>query len=193
MYQKWPDQIFPIVNFVFSHYGHFGLGRGGGVLGEGSPPIILKKPCPIPSLQALLLHGHPTGSNIGGGGKGGKGSQRRRTFTGASFLFCGWVSRMLGRATVCRRLWKWSMDDGSSVNCRSGAQASRAGPGGTGEIGASGVSEFLSSSRTPVAMGTGRNQQTAWISTRFRAAFIAHNCGVYHKRQHPEHAATTLK
>ena len=38
VYQKWPDQIFPIVNFVFSHYGHFGLGRGG-VLGEGSPPL----------------------------------------------------------------------------------------------------------------------------------------------------------
>ena len=50
MYQKWPEQIFPIVNFAFSHYGHFGLGRGGGGLGEGSPPpwflIILKKPYP---------------------------------------------------------------------------------------------------------------------------------------------------
>ena len=52
MYQKWPDQIFPIVNFVFSHYGHFGLGRGGGGFGKGVPPpwflIILKKPCPTP-------------------------------------------------------------------------------------------------------------------------------------------------
>ena len=38
VYQKWPDQIFPIVNFVFSHYDHFGLGRGGrGFWGEGSP------------------------------------------------------------------------------------------------------------------------------------------------------------
>ena len=51
VYQKWPDQIFPIVNFVFSHYGHFGLGRGGGGFGGGPPPppwvlIILKKPCP---------------------------------------------------------------------------------------------------------------------------------------------------
>ena len=49
VYQKWPDQIFPIVNFVFSHYGHFGLGRGGrGFWGRGPPPpwvlIILKKP-----------------------------------------------------------------------------------------------------------------------------------------------------
>ena len=48
VYQKWPDQNFPIVNFVFSHDGHFGLGGGEGVLGEGSPPpwflIILKKP-----------------------------------------------------------------------------------------------------------------------------------------------------
>ena len=47
MYQKWPDQIFPTVNFVFSHDGHFGLGRGGGGFGGGPPPwflIILKKP-----------------------------------------------------------------------------------------------------------------------------------------------------
>ena len=40
VYQKWPDQIFPIVNFVFSHYGHFGLGRGGrGFWGRGPPPV----------------------------------------------------------------------------------------------------------------------------------------------------------
>ena len=50
VYQKWPDQIFPIVNFVFSHYGHFGLGRGGGGFGGGVRPppwflIILEKPC----------------------------------------------------------------------------------------------------------------------------------------------------
>ena len=38
VYQKWPDQIFPIVNFVFSRYGHFGLGRGGGGFGGGVPP-----------------------------------------------------------------------------------------------------------------------------------------------------------
>ena len=47
VYQKWPDQIFPIVNLVFSHYGHFGLRRGGGGFGGGPPPwflIILKKP-----------------------------------------------------------------------------------------------------------------------------------------------------
>ena len=53
VYQKWPDQIFSIVNFVFSHYGHFGLGRGGGGFGGGVPPpwflIILKKPCPTVS------------------------------------------------------------------------------------------------------------------------------------------------
>ena len=68
MYQKWPDQIFPIVNFVFSHNGHFGLGRGEGVLGEGSPPlwvlIIPKKPCPRGVGQCLgppppLCDGHP--------------------------------------------------------------------------------------------------------------------------------------
>ena len=30
VYQKWPDQIFPTVNFGFSHDGPFGLGGGGG-------------------------------------------------------------------------------------------------------------------------------------------------------------------
>ena len=35
VYQKWPDQIFPMVNFVVSHDGHFGLGPGG-----GDPPIV---------------------------------------------------------------------------------------------------------------------------------------------------------
>ena len=25
-YQQWPDQIFPMVHFVLSHDGHFGLG-----------------------------------------------------------------------------------------------------------------------------------------------------------------------
>ena len=38
---KWPDQIFPIVNFVFSHDGHFGLGRGGGGFGGGVPPPLV--------------------------------------------------------------------------------------------------------------------------------------------------------
>ena len=41
VYQKWPDQIFPTVNFVFSHDGHFGL--GGGVQGGGvTPPLLLQ-------------------------------------------------------------------------------------------------------------------------------------------------------
>ena len=30
VYRKWPDQIFPMVNFVFSHDGPFGWGGGGG-------------------------------------------------------------------------------------------------------------------------------------------------------------------
>ena len=60
VYQKWPDQIFPIVNFVFPHYGHFGLGRGGGGFGGGvpqNPPwflIILKKPCPAPPRPSVI-------------------------------------------------------------------------------------------------------------------------------------------
>ena len=40
VYQKWPDQIFPLVNFGFSHDGHFGLGRGGGGFGGGVPPPL---------------------------------------------------------------------------------------------------------------------------------------------------------
>ena len=41
VYQKWPDQIFPVVSFVFSHDGHFGLGRGGGGFGGGVPPPLV--------------------------------------------------------------------------------------------------------------------------------------------------------
>ena len=43
MYQKWPDQIFYIVNFVFLfHNGHSGLGggRGEGVLGVGGALLL---------------------------------------------------------------------------------------------------------------------------------------------------------
>ena len=36
VYQKWPDQLFPIVNCVFPHDGHFGLGGGGGIQGGGA-------------------------------------------------------------------------------------------------------------------------------------------------------------
>ena len=42
VYQKWPDQIFPIVNSGLSRDGHFGLGRGGrGFWGEGSPSRLV--------------------------------------------------------------------------------------------------------------------------------------------------------
>ena len=43
VYHKWPDQISPIANFVFSHDGPFGMGRGG-----GGPPCssLLIKPMP---------------------------------------------------------------------------------------------------------------------------------------------------
>ena len=37
MYQKWPNKIFPLVDFVFSHDDPFGL-EGGGGLGEPPPP-----------------------------------------------------------------------------------------------------------------------------------------------------------
>ena len=41
VYQQWPDQMFPMVNFVFSHDGHFGLEGGGGGPG-GQPPFLLR-------------------------------------------------------------------------------------------------------------------------------------------------------
>ena len=57
VYQKWPNQIVPVVNFVSSHDGHFGLGGGGfrpGGGGGGYPPssygtAILILPCLKPS------------------------------------------------------------------------------------------------------------------------------------------------
>ena len=39
VYQKWPDQIFSIVKFLFSRDSHFGLAGGGrGVQRGGVPP-----------------------------------------------------------------------------------------------------------------------------------------------------------
>ena len=38
VYKKWPDKMFPIVNFVFSHDGHFGPG---GVRGGDPPPPMV--------------------------------------------------------------------------------------------------------------------------------------------------------
>ena len=35
-YHKWPDNIFPVVSFVFSHDGPFGLGGGWGKGGRGA-------------------------------------------------------------------------------------------------------------------------------------------------------------
>ena len=53
VYQNWPDQIFPMVNFVFSRDGPFGL-EGGGSRGAPPPPlrrwrkavVILPRPSP---------------------------------------------------------------------------------------------------------------------------------------------------
>ena len=38
--KKWPDQILPIVNFLFSHDGHFGLRGGGGYGGARPAPAL---------------------------------------------------------------------------------------------------------------------------------------------------------
>ena len=40
MYQKWPDQVIPTVNFIFWHDDHFGLGEGGGGSGGWQPPSV---------------------------------------------------------------------------------------------------------------------------------------------------------
>ena len=41
VHQKWPDQIFPMVSFDFSHCGHFGLGEGGpGGCTPPPPPAV---------------------------------------------------------------------------------------------------------------------------------------------------------
>ena len=62
MYQKWPDQIFPIVNVVVSHDGHFGLGGGpGGGGGDNILPVVN---------SSFSLDGH-CGRGGGGGVKEG--------------------------------------------------------------------------------------------------------------------------
>ena len=40
VHQKWSDQIFPILNFIVSHDGHFGLGEEGA--GGGGVPLLLR-------------------------------------------------------------------------------------------------------------------------------------------------------
>ena len=98
MYQKWPDQIFPVVNFVFSRDGHFGLGRGGGGFGGGPPPPLVFNYSKealglgVPTYHLLLgatvdmtskAHGSPDPKGPegpptapgGGGGGGGGGAE----------------------------------------------------------------------------------------------------------------------
>ena len=55
VYQKWPNKFFPLVNFAFSHAGHFGLEGGGGV--QGVPP------------PRHTVYGH-WNTSLGGGGGG---------------------------------------------------------------------------------------------------------------------------
>ena len=91
MYQKWPDQIFPVVNFVFSRDGHFGLGRGGRGFGGGVPPPLVfnyskealgagglgggggtqPPPVTLPGVIVFLMNARDKGGgNRGGGGIG---------------------------------------------------------------------------------------------------------------------------
>ena len=60
VYQKWPDQIFPIVNVSFSHEGPFGLGggvQGGAGEGRGVPMVVGHSTVRLvrPSYWAALL------------------------------------------------------------------------------------------------------------------------------------------
>ena len=67
VYQKPSDQIFPFVNFVFPHDGHFG--RGGGPAGGGGggaetpPPLMVQASTtrcrPVPATKTLSRPGHP--------------------------------------------------------------------------------------------------------------------------------------
>ena len=85
-YQKWPDQIFPTVNCVFSDNGHFGLG-GGGPLGGVAP---LLRWC-----TAILI--------LPSGGGGGSGTQMfvyqkwpKAIFPFVNFIFSHYEIRVQG-------------------------------------------------------------------------------------------------
>ena len=47
VYQKWPNKIFPVVNFVFSHDDHFGLEGGSRRGGGAAPPPRPSSACPV--------------------------------------------------------------------------------------------------------------------------------------------------
>ena len=61
VYQKWPNQIFPFVNFVFPHDGHFGLGGGASGSSYGSPPF----PCQPGGGLCWAAFGWSPGKNCG--------------------------------------------------------------------------------------------------------------------------------
>ena len=104
MYQKWPDQIFPIVNFVFSHYGHFGLGRGGGGFGGGVPP-------PPPLVFNYSKEALPAGSGSEcGDGMGLTCLCRMRVKSTILHCFCGngFGSFVFRRLTKCLMSTPWN-------------------------------------------------------------------------------------
>ena len=81
VHQKWPNQIFALVNFVFPHCGHYGLEGGGGRPGRGvSPPppaVYGHSNTSLVPTGALLFSEPPPQECIrrgGGGGGGGAGT-----------------------------------------------------------------------------------------------------------------------
>ena len=69
--QKWLNQIFPMVNFAFSHDGHFGLGeRGGSSYGYQTFQYVRGQASPLASTAKGLTPWHqhknpPDGSQPG--------------------------------------------------------------------------------------------------------------------------------
>ena len=72
VYQEWPARIFPMVNFVCSHDGHFGLRGGGcpeGGVSRGNPPPLLRW-CTAILIRPCVGTGFVATCRGGGGGGG---------------------------------------------------------------------------------------------------------------------------
>ena len=94
VHQKWPDKIFPMVKFVFSHDGHLGLGLGAVQEGGGGGGLLLRlsvvlmerwprdldrvldrprPPAPRPRARRAIQRKEPPGGKRLGVGREGQG------------------------------------------------------------------------------------------------------------------------